>query len=362
MGLIRLILAISVVLSHSAPFLGINLIGGQLAVEVFFVISGFYMALILEQKYNKKNSKRLFWENRFLKIFPVYWIILIASVVFEIVNVFITTDAKTIFPLFNPNIHLTLFSLISLIFSNIFIFGLDVFMSLSVNIGAGTFFLNPNPLAFKPFAYTFLFIPQAWSLSSELLFYVVVPFLVELKSKWLLVIIGLSLLLRIYLYKHGFEGNVWSHGAFMTALCEFLSGIIAFRIYKFLKPIKLSKKVLVLIYGFYILYLLVFQYIPFTYFKIGILFGLSILLLPFLFRLSKDNKLDRYLGELSYPIYVCHFLVISFMVRYTIIDKSLWGFFGVMESIMLAVLLVEFVVKPIDKIRQKRLVCQSGQK
>ena len=47
MGLLRLILAISVVIWHSSPIFGISLVGGQAAVQAFYIISGFYMALIL---------------------------------------------------------------------------------------------------------------------------------------------------------------------------------------------------------------------------------------------------------------------------------------------------------------------------
>jgi len=35
-----------------------------------------------------------------------------------------------------------------------------------------------------------------------------------------------------------------------------------------------------------------------------------VLAIPLLFRISKTNVLDRALGELSYPIYICHFSVI----------------------------------------------------
>lgn len=52
MGLIRILLAISVIASHSDALFGFNFVGGGLAVQAFFMISGFYMALILSGKYN----------------------------------------------------------------------------------------------------------------------------------------------------------------------------------------------------------------------------------------------------------------------------------------------------------------------
>ncbi len=52
MGLLRIILAISVLISNSTPNFGLKFIGGVMAVETFFIISGFYMSLILNEKYS----------------------------------------------------------------------------------------------------------------------------------------------------------------------------------------------------------------------------------------------------------------------------------------------------------------------
>ena len=85
MGLIRLLLAISVITVHASPIFGLNFIQGQLAVEVFFMISGFYMALILSEKY---TSNKTFIGNRFLKIFPTYWIILVLCLIYQLIYLF----------------------------------------------------------------------------------------------------------------------------------------------------------------------------------------------------------------------------------------------------------------------------------
>src|ERR1700747_2964117 len=82
MGIIRFLLAISVVIHHCGPLFGIyHLIGGQIAVQSFFIISGFYMSLILNEKYvGINNSYRLFITNRFFRLFPIYWTVLLATV------------------------------------------------------------------------------------------------------------------------------------------------------------------------------------------------------------------------------------------------------------------------------------------
>lgn len=57
MGLARLLLALSVVLAHLPVLLG-PLVNGHVAVQGFFIISGFYMALILDSKYHTDKRGR----------------------------------------------------------------------------------------------------------------------------------------------------------------------------------------------------------------------------------------------------------------------------------------------------------------
>ena len=80
MGLIRFLLAMSVVAAHSAPILGSTLVGGKIAVQSFFLISGFYISLILNEKYPAGlQGNLLFYGNRFLRIYPIYWAVLLLT-------------------------------------------------------------------------------------------------------------------------------------------------------------------------------------------------------------------------------------------------------------------------------------------
>ena len=47
MGFIRLLLAVSVVSSHAGVHPFLSLVGGTVAVKTFFIISGFYIAMII---------------------------------------------------------------------------------------------------------------------------------------------------------------------------------------------------------------------------------------------------------------------------------------------------------------------------
>jgi len=75
MGILRTILAIAVVVYHSYKIFGLRMCGGQVAVETFYMISGFYMALILNEKYVGKGSYKKFISSRFFIKFTVYWFV-----------------------------------------------------------------------------------------------------------------------------------------------------------------------------------------------------------------------------------------------------------------------------------------------
>ena len=88
MGILRTILALAVVVYHSYKFFGLRMCGGQVAVETFYIISCFYMALILNEKYVGVGSYKKFILSRFYRIFPVYWIILILALLLSLVGYF----------------------------------------------------------------------------------------------------------------------------------------------------------------------------------------------------------------------------------------------------------------------------------
>src|SRR5437899_9041000 len=86
MGVIRLLLALSVLIFHAGKFFNYNIVNNTIAVFSFFIISGFYMALVLDKKYSKQQSKLLFWSNRLLRIFPLYWLSLLVVFSFVLVK------------------------------------------------------------------------------------------------------------------------------------------------------------------------------------------------------------------------------------------------------------------------------------
>ncbi|MGC4031390.1 MAG: hypothetical protein QM754_06565 [Tepidisphaeraceae bacterium] len=81
MGLLRLFLAICVLVVHSGSPLASFFVGGPPAVQAFFAISGFYMAMILSEKYPPgRAGTALFWLNRALRLAPTYLLVLAVTV------------------------------------------------------------------------------------------------------------------------------------------------------------------------------------------------------------------------------------------------------------------------------------------
>ena len=358
MGFIRLLLAISVIIAHSYPIFGLKLLGGEGAVQAFYVISGFYMTFILNEKYIGKNgSYKLFITNRLLRLYPVYWTVLLLAVMIAFISALQSSGVdfgkmqpyKDYISTMNP------VSLIFLIFTNLFMLFQDTVMFLGLNTSTGHLFFTPDFRQTDPQLYSFLMVPQAWTIGIEIMFYLIVPFLVKRKWWVISIIIFLSVLLRIVLYQNGLKHDPWSYRFFPTEIVYFLLGMLSYSVYKKLQNLKPRAIYLYLVFGFILCFTLLFDRIP--------MHGKSYLFLvtfsaciPFIFFMSRKWKIDRYLGELSYPIYISHILVQTVLIQLNVEDIGIGkGLTLTMVTILVAVILNEFVMKRLELVRQARV-------
>lgn len=322
MGIIRSLLAIAVIISHTKQdFLGFGLIPGYVAVECFFMISGFYMSLVLNGKYASIKYRKTFYINRLLRIFPAYWITL--GVVFSISCFSYYNNGNGLYlePYLEYWDDLEILPLCLLFFSNIFIFGQDIIMFLGIDMTSSSLFWVSDFRNSDPMLYTFLFIPQAWSLSLELLFYFISPFLVKRKTKTLMVIIGASIILRFLIYFGlGWVNDPWTYRFFPCELAFFLAGMLSHRLYVFgISNHWFSKGKSLVVYLAILAVIFIFPFIPFyekSYAHIinWSFYFLFFLSLPPIFSLSKKWTWDRFIGEFSYPLYISHFFILDVFV------------------------------------------------
>lgn len=362
MGVIRFLLAMSVVVYHSNTLCGERFIGGTAAVQAFYILSGFYMAMILNEKYRPgPGSFRLFITNRFLRLYPAYWVVLLLSVGASFVAMQVWNKPMY---LYGWNAHSSYMGwgvVMLAVVANLFIFGSDVMMFTGVDPGTGHLAFTHDPFQYKPMTMHLLFVPQVWTLGVELMFYLIAPFLVRRKVWILLIIIAASLTARFVVYRSpGYNVDPWTYRFFPFEIALFLGGSVCYKFYKWIEGRKLPAWVPILLWAsipFSIVYYPHAEWLPETqrcwWFYVQVL-----VTLPFIFHYTRRMKWDRWIGELSFPLYIGHHLVMMLFKPWFWSHATHMAWFGwctVTGSVLLAVVLWLLVMRPVEKLRQRRV-------
>ena len=354
MGVIRLLLALSVLISHTSTIFGFGLVGGQAAVQAFFIISGFYMAFILNEKYiEKNNSYKPFITNRLLRLYPLYFIVFIFTI-FASIAAYIFSSGQNLGRIqvyvehYDSMNFLTLFYLF---ISNLTLLFQDIVMFLGLNIETGNLYFTSDFTQTKPKLFRFLLVPQAWTVSIEMAFYLIAPLILRKKLRFILILLTMSLFLRIILHQLDLKNDPWTFRFFPTELALFLMGTVGYHAYKKMgnTPISIQK----LIFGFILFITIGYSFVSFQYQIVLYLFVFAICV-PFIFNLSKNWKIDRYLGELSYPIYISHILIIMSVKFLKIPLIGGLGLIVTIFTIIFSIILNKFISEKIEKKRQNR--------
>ena len=351
MGLFRVLLAISVVMSHfvkwNAPFY--RGFGGTTSVEIFFLVSGFYIALILDQSY---KSKRLFYINRILRLYPIY---LIVCFIVLVVSLFRTGVAENLFD-YSPLV------LSVSTFSNLTLIGTDWLMFLDTANGGIHF---TSSIMSGDRMRDLLWVAPAWSLGVEITFYAIAPFLCKLRLRVLILSISLLVLLKIIFYQSdlNFSESPFDVRFFPFELPFFLVGII---LYRLKRDSKLDFKIpLRYLYPSLILSFVAFDFIRQELdLSRAMSMAILIILASIVALFGEHSKSDRKFGELSFPIYISHTLVSQI---YDFVSTGATKRFPILEnnfmticSQLLAVLIVSYallqITKPVEKLRDKNRI------
>ena len=359
MGIFRYFLAICVVLAHtpyidwySKPFDG----NGGIPVQAFFVISGFYMSLIYE-KYQltatTPTNLKNFYLARALRIYPVYFACLICTFLF--LSNGITPPEPFRVPAHAMDIIHTLNSKMAYIFENVFIFGQSLIRFYSFDATTGSFGFAPLMIHQVPgtMACGFTMLGQAWTLSLELTFYLLVPFILHRSVRLILLVCLASVMLRLMLYQGAIDNYNFQNAFFPSVLGTFLLGALSHRIiYPLVRDRSNTFKKIA---GWATIGFIAF-YAMHIYHKIGniqLKFWLFIafipLILPFLFCCFKDSKLDRNIGEMSFPIYMAQYLGMALVLKF--LDVKYIGYYNVLLDNLIGLALLFVIVRPIDRYR-----------
>ena len=292
-GAFRLVLAAAVLMSHLSA---IDV--GRLAVLLFFYLSGYWTALIWRQKFGPGSTLR-FYAARFLRIFPLYLLTVLAAALLR-----------------GMPLHL----------ENLTLFGV-----------AAT---HRDPTG------------VSWSLDVELQFYVLLPFIaaaVASAPTWISIALSLAV---------GAAGW-WLNAHYDIAtvakyLPAFVLGTITFA--KAWRPSARASAVSLL--GFAAMTALtgLTPFLskrtpdPFDQDVWGLIWMLP--LLPYVARslTVRSSKLDRHFGNLSYPLYLVHFMIVALALdRF---GSAMWvKGLAAMASCAVAVAIYVLVDRPVDRWR-----------
>ena len=305
MGILRLLLAITVFCFHSglSSSLGMTIIDGRAAVFCFFAVSGFYMEMVLSEKYNRErlgsSYLKMFYSARFWRLYPTYILIVLATTLISVAYPHIELPkvldmSHNVGLLANVRSIVTWFFNISMLFLNI-------------------------PSVFD------LVIGPSWSVGIEISFYAVAPFLLRLKA-WPLIMLSIfGILLQLIPYGQ--------HSPILFGFHFFLLGAFArrytFKIESWVSHI--GNPPLLLLYA--TVFVILFFAIPGN-----IYFGPSINhahntvsdfiypviiagLIPLLHERTYNLKIDSWIGQLSYPFYLLHALIIECFTGWLYIYK-----------------------------------------
>jgi peptidoglycan/LPS O-acetylase OafA/YrhL len=287
----RFILALCVVQGHflgweqGAPWLGWQ------AVFSFYVLSGFLMSLVLNQDYGfTAGGLFRFAVNRWLRLFPIYYAVIGLTVLY----------IALIGPLSQLNHEMTLPSTGAATFGNLFI----------ITLAGFDFVPEMQRLS-----------PTTWSLAVEIFCYFLLSmyFAKSGARLFFMLMIGIGVTTaQIVIYfdqpQYGFQNH---YSVLLAGLIPFALGGLAYfyrgaRIYEF-SGTKLLFLCLLFLANFAIGYWSDFhKYVSGLY----VAAVLNVALVPMLFTQTTKHSWQKVLGGVSYPIFVCHWLVATLIAIY----------------------------------------------
>lgn len=382
MGILRLYLAACVIAAHSEQVFPWAVHGGESAVGFFFVISGFYMQLILSS--DRYGGGLAFYKSRLLRIYLPYLVCLVFCMLASLLSLILCGNALTTQHLLQK-VHGES-SLdgaeFLVILSNLSVFLQDAVMFLSRD-AAGNVCLTGGVSSGPQEFYNLLVIPQAWSIAVELQFYLLSPWLVrKVSSLHLMILIVLLTGLRtIAASVLQLDFDPWTYRFAPFEVVKFLAGMLSCRL---LWQSTLGQR-LCQSSGFWLnhvsgrirypLAVPVVLVLMRVHLGVGslvqraaglsgsavreplLLLALAVaaMIVPFCFYLTQTVQVDRRVGELSFPIYLLHLTVVLALdgpLREFLPGRLYLGELALVSSVLLALVLQKLVLDRLETKRQ----------
>lgn len=310
---------------------------GYIGVGFFFMLSGFILAYNYKNKFKSKTiNKKKFWIMRLARIYPLHLLTLYLSVPLVLI-------------LWNFNLS-------------------GIQQPFLLNLFLLQSYILP------PFEYYWSFNTVSWSISDEMFFYSVFPFIIFFLTKRKQLFITLTLLASIIIPFLMLKTSsmdmrpVWFYIHPFFRVVDFLIGILLYEVYLKINGSKilrfannlelLAVALFVLIFSFHNSVPQVYRYSCYYWIPISFIILIFSFQKGFISRLF-SNKYLVYLGEISYGFYMFHALVIQYFImlnsNYSIMENYYLSVFIMLcFSIAISAISYSAFEKPINKYIIKR--------
>jgi peptidoglycan/LPS O-acetylase OafA/YrhL len=252
------------------------------------------------------------------------------------------------------------------IFTNTWIFGsswaywLGYAVPANLNVDDGSLYFTMDYTSLPYPVWRTLVIGPAWTLDLELCFYLLAPFLVGLRLRYIFAIIAASQLARFSWYAMGHDVDPWNYRFFPFEIGLFMLGAVAYRVSRILawQP---NPKILMIVFAALVGSIIEYGSLGLSHSSFNSFLYLLVFaaLIPYIFNLTRSWTFDRFLADMSFPLYLAHWTVgsiaIYFHDYFALPPAEYRGLVPAIASIAVAALLVIFVERPIERWRQSRI-------
>jgi peptidoglycan/LPS O-acetylase OafA/YrhL len=337
MGMFRFLLALVVLFSHAGSSVYfIRMINGRQAVVLFYVISGFYMTMILNRKYVGPGSAARFYLARVLRLWPTYLLALAFMLYVK--------HATGMWDNFwRPFGAIAPLPRLGILLSNFFILGQDQLFFFSFN-QTHSLFWGPKGIFPDHNGYRLLLNTPAYTISIEMMFYLIAPFIVRSVRRTVAFFsIGCIYHIICFYYYHQYA-IAWTYHFIPATWVYFGAGVLAYhlslgdlRIRGFFEYATALVLVVLMLYSN-----LLFTPITVLFFAFAV---------PLLFRATQHYRFDRMLGEISYTVYIFHIPILELLLKWVSRRNLAWA--GILCSLAVATVVYLVVERPINRWRAR---------
>ncbi|MDV2984750.1 UNVERIFIED_CONTAM: acyltransferase [Methylobacteriaceae bacterium AG10] len=323
-GALRLLLALMVILSHFGgdPYYKHF---GYYAVRVFFILSGFAITAALNEVY--LFDLRRFWANRALRLLPLYYLVLLVTLAAVLSRP--TESARFAKDWASPNLH-------------------DLWLNLAL-------------LPMMNWAHAFRLVMPAWSIAVEILMYAYLSLGLARKKSYVTLLFAAAVAFHTFtvLGEDGwatryFDPHSASLGFSVGALIYFWQREGLLRVSpQAIMPLLMLWIANIVTGG----WILSDDYARCEGFYLNTIIGAALVTALTDWRPAAELRVvDGYLGELAYPVFLCHWLA-GFGVALAFFEPDTRGtgfaLAAILASLVAAVLMAALNKKWIEPLRRK---------